>query len=50
MGGDAKWLLLAIGSAQGVQLVSDPSVIRPDLVRQRLVQRRNHCDSVLCAS
>lgn len=41
--------LLAAGRTQWVQLVPGLLVTRPVVSRQRLVQRRSHCGSALCA-
>lgn len=49
MGGMLRGSLLAIGRAQWVQPVPSPLVTRPGVGRQKLVQRRNHCGSALCA-
>lgn len=49
VGRDVGGSLLAAGRAQWVQPVPGPLVTRPDVGRQRPVQRRNHCGSAPCA-
>lgn len=49
VGRDAGHHCLLLEGAQWVQPVPSPLVTRPGVGRQRLIQRRSHYGSVLCA-